>query len=442
MEKLTKYITNISAFQFSQLCRFGSLFLIGIILVRCYSTTDIGLYETIIFIAGAVSFFWLWGILQTFISLSPETIETKENRKYKNKAYFNAFILLLIFSMLTVLFLVVFKHSISHFLNDNKELPFFKWLLLYILFSSPANLTEYIYLDLHKPKHIIVYSIISNGIQFAFLALPALLGNPMESTIMFLVLANVLKFIWLIILISKHGYFSIDIKFIKQNLYLAAPIIGSSILSGSGPYIDGLIITHYYDSATFAIFRYGAREFPLAVILTNALSNSLIPEFYSSGLEASVHKLHEQTKKLMHLIFPLTIFFLLTSKWFYIYLFSPDFLMSARIFNIYLLLTIPRFIAPNTILLGLKNTKPIFWVSFIEIITNIAASLILVQFWGVAGVVFGTVISYVVERLLFVIITKQKYNITFKEYIPQKIFFVYSVFTIIAYIFAEIFITH
>jgi O-antigen/teichoic acid export membrane protein len=442
MEKLTKYITNISAFQFSQLCRFGSLFLIGVILVRCYSTSDIGLYETLIFIAGAVSFFWLWGILQTFISLSPETIEIKENRKFKNKAYFNAFVLLLIFSALTILFLIIFKHSISHFLNDNKKIPFFKWLLLYILFSSPANLTEYIYLDLHKPKHIIIYSIVSNGVQFVFLSLSAILDYPIETTIMFLVFANVLKFIWLIILIGKHGYFTIDTKFIKQNLYLAAPIIGSSILSGSGPYVDGLIITHYFDSATFAIFRYGAREFPLAVILTNALTNSLIPEFYSSGLEASVHKLYAQTKKLMHLIFPLTIFFLLTSKWLYIYLFSPDFLMSARIFNIYLLLTIPRFIAPNTILLGLKNTKPIFWISLTEIITNIAASLILVKFWGVTGVVFGTIISFVFERSLFVFITRKNYGISFKEYIPRKIFFIYSVLTIFAYIFAEFFITH
>jgi O-antigen/teichoic acid export membrane protein len=433
MKALSKYITTISAFQFSQLCRFVSLFLIGIVFVRFYATSEIGLYETVIFIAGAVSFFWLWGILQTFITLSPATMENGQDGKQRNKAYFNAFILLLLFSLLTVVFLVVFRNAISQFLNNNKELPFFKWLLLYILLSSPSNLTEYIYLDLQKSKHIIVYSIVSNTAQLLFLTIPAIIGFSMVFAIMSLVLVNGLRFIWLLIIIYKNSHFQIDISFIKKNLKLAVPIIGSSILSGSGPYIDGLIITHFYDDATFALFRYGAREFPLAIILVNALSNGILPEFSKFGLSATLEKLKKQTRILMHLLFPFTIVLIVSSQWLFKIFFSNEFLFSAQIFNLYLLLTVPRLILPNTIVLGLKKNTYVFWIAFIEIIINVIVSIAMVRVWGVLGVVFGTVISFFVERVIYLLLLRYKFNIQINNYIPAKLYFIYATFTVAIY---------
>ncbi|MDP2336448.1 MAG: hypothetical protein Q8N05_08375 [Bacteroidota bacterium] len=54
----------------------------------------------------------------------------------------------------------------------------------------------------------------------------------------------------------------------------------SLLLSGSGQYIDGFIITAWFDDATFAVFRYGARKFPLVIILlANAFSSSVLPGF-------------------------------------------------------------------------------------------------------------------------------------------------------------------
>ena len=69
-------------------------------------------------------------------------------------------------------------------------------------------------------------------------------------------------------------------KFMKEHLYLGTPLIITSLISGSAQYTDGIIVSAVYrDPAMFAWFRYGAKEFPLVLLLANGLSNAMLPEF-------------------------------------------------------------------------------------------------------------------------------------------------------------------
>ena len=72
----------------------------------------------------------------------------------------------------------------------------------------------------------------------------------------------------------------ISVEFMKEHLYLGTPLILTSLISGSAQYTDGVIISAVYrDPAMFAWFRYGAKEFPLVLMLANGLSNAMLPEF-------------------------------------------------------------------------------------------------------------------------------------------------------------------
>jgi hypothetical protein len=196
------------------------------VFVRYYSKSEIGEYETLLFIASAVSFFWLRGILQTFLSL----INTDKNNKKPN-TYFNAFILLTLFSVLTIAFLIVFKQSIEHQLINKNEIPFFNWVLLYIFFSTPTFLIEYIYLGNNKPNNIIIYALVSYGIQFLAIIIPTLLNYPLEVAIIGLVLTSLLRFIYLVAILNKYSTFVISLPFIRQHLKLAFPLIGKAKLT-------------------------------------------------------------------------------------------------------------------------------------------------------------------------------------------------------------------
>ena len=75
--------------------------------------------------------------------------------------------------------------------------------------------------------------------------------------------------------------------------------------------------------------RYGAKEFPFSLLLANALSIALISKLSNQNeLEEGMTVLKEKSKRLMHVLFPVSILFLLTSKWFYPLVFSIKYFLK------------------------------------------------------------------------------------------------------------------
>lgn len=429
MKFISNRISNISALQFVQLLRFSVLFLISIVFTRYYSKSQIGEYETLLFVASAVSFFWLRGILQTFLSV----LNSKKGEE-KSNIYFNVFVLLLFFSLLTIIFLFVFKRSIETHLIQSQPIPYFKWLVVYIFFSTPSFLIEYIYLAKDKPKPILVYGLISYGFQFIILTVSTLLGYSIEIALIGLVIVSFGRFIFLVNILYKYAEFTFSFPFIKKHLKLAYPLIGSSLLSGSGQYVDGFIITKLFDAADFAVFRYGAREFPLVVIMANALSHAMIPEFTKLSYSSALEKLKSSSLKLMHLLFPITLVLLISSNLLFPFVFTQNFSFSAKIFNVYSLLIVLRLIFPETILIGKKYTSVFLSVSLMEITANIFLSIVFAHWWGLLGIAYGTVVANVLERIVLLIVVKKKYKTKLTEYIPLYWFVIYSLVFILTFV--------
>ena len=107
-------------------------------------------------------------------------------------------------------------------------------------------------------------------------------------------------------------------------------------------------------------------------------------------------------------------------------LFNENFIRSADIFLIYLLLIIPRLVFPQTILIGLKKTRIILIASFIEIVLNIFLSLYLVQIYGLVGIALATVIVFIIEKGFLIAYNYFKLHIKPNEYIPVATHLIYS----------------
>jgi O-antigen/teichoic acid export membrane protein len=416
-------INQISALQIFQLIRFSTLLMIGVVFAKLgLSTAEIGQYETFLFLAGAVSFFWLNGLIQGFLPISEKRAESE-----KSPLFFNVFYLLTAFSALAVIFLILFEGAVSGHLLKSSNIPFFQYLLVYLFVTSPASLVEYIYLLRKEGKEMLVYGAVSYALMFGLVVLPALLGMGMEFSMAGLVASSVFRLVWLFILLFRHSKPGFDKQFIRTHLKCAYPLIFSMLLSGSGQYIDGFIITGYFDDATFAIFRYGAREFPLVLLLANAFSSSMLPEFAdSSVVKLSLQKIRQNAAKMGRWLFPLSGAMMLVSHWVFPVVFNRNFSESSTIFNIYLLLIVSRLLFPQTILIGLRSTREIMWASFFEILVNVGLSLWFVQLWGLPGVAYGTVCAYMFEKLFLMFWVKKNFRIHPSEYLNVKQHLLYS----------------
>jgi hypothetical protein len=429
--KKLKLIDNISGLQLFQLMKPVVFLIISIVFTKSHLTrAEIGQWEMFMFIAGLLTFFWVTGIIQSLLPLYHRNRTFRkigENGKTKSPEIFNAFLLLCFFSLLFFLLGHSLKNHFSVF-HISGNVPFLNTLLLYILLSSPVCLIEYIYLLNNRSYRIFQYGLYTFLAQLVLIIVPILLGKDIIWSVYGLLVITGIRWVWLIILLRRYSEMKVSFEFMKEHLYLGTPLILTSLISGSAQYVDGVIISSvYHDPGMFAWFRYGAKEFPLVLMLANGLSNAMLPEFSTrERMKESLAKIRVKSEKLMHILFPAAILIMLFTRWLYPRMFNPDFQRSADIFLVYSLLIIPRLVFPQTIIIGRKKTHITLIAAIVELSINIPLSLLMIH-WGynLVGVALSTFIVYCIEKIFLASYLWIKMKIRPAEYIPLKVYAIY-----------------
>jgi len=430
MNVLKKYITSVVGLQLFQFIRFGTLLLINILLAKSYfNTHEIGQYESFLFFYSALTFFWISGFLQAFLALF-----NRPTLAQPAVALFNFSALLFTASILiAALILFFFTFGLNDFCGE-KTIPHLPLFLLYFVINTPTLFIEYYYLLKEKPLLIISYGCVVFVFQIVVTSAAIVFQMSIEAIIIALVLTSILKLVWLAIILIQESKAQIDLKFLRNLLTYSLPIVLSMLIGSSAEYIDGIIVSTKFDSSTFAIFRYGAKELPLSVLLLTALSTAMISAFSKeTDLQTSLRLLRRQVKRLMHLLFPVSIILLLSSQIFYPLIFNSTFSESVKVFDMYLLLIISRIIVLQPVLIGLLRTKVVLLASLAELALNILCSLVFVIFWGIAGVAFATVLAFVFQKIIFMTFVYKTMKIKPNQYLPYNAFLLYSLLLIIVF---------
>lgn len=434
-----KFIDNISGLQLFQLLRFTIFLIVSIVFTKSHLTkAEIGSWEMFLFIASLVSFFWVTGLIQSLLPLYHRNRTYRkigDNNSEKSPEIFNAFLLLSFFSFLVFIIGQSIKGDISIF-SFSGNVPYIKLLLIYILLSNPVSLIEYIYLLNNRSYRILQYGLYTFTAQLLVIITPILAGKDLVWSFYGLLLITGVRWVWLIILLRRYTEMRISVRFMKEHLYFGFPLILTSLISGSAQYIDGLIISTFYnDPETFAHFRYGAKEFPLVLMLANGLSNAMLPEFSTrSRMKEALAKIKLKSRRLMHFLFPASMLMMLFTRWLFPRVFTPEFIRSADVFLIYLLLIIPRLVFPQTIIIGRKRTRITLFAAILELALNIPLSLLLIRDYGSVGVALATLIVYIVEKIFLAGYLWIKMKVKPSEYIPLRVYAVYSVLISILFI--------
>lgn len=412
--------------------RFSIFLIISVVFTKSHLTpAEIGQWEMFLFITGFLTFFWVTGIIQSLLPLYNRNLtyrRTGDNGPDKSPEIFNTFLLLCFFSIL----FFAFGHSIKNYFSVfhiSGNVPYINLLLLYILLSSPVCLIEYIYLLNNRSYRIFQYGLYTFLAQLIFVLAPLFFGKDIIWSIYGLLLISGFRWIWLIVLLRRYTKMSISFEYMKEHLYLGLPLILSTLISGSAQYTDGIIVgAVFQDPEKFAWFRYGAKEFPLVLMLANGLSNALLPEFSTrTQMKESLAKIKAKSEKLMHLLFPLTMVVMLFARWVYPRLFNPDFEKSSGIFLIYACLIVPRLVFPQTIIVGRKKTRITLIAALLELALNIPLSLLMIKWgYGLPGIALATLIVYIFNKVILVMYLWIKMKIKPAEYIPLKVYALYS----------------
>ncbi len=433
--RLNSFLNPGRAFQFFQIFRQGASILIAILLAKSVlSNSDIGNYEQLWYVGNTLSFFWVSGLIQGILTFFPG-LKGKEQQGY----FFEAYLSFLMISAGICLLLLVMEGPLVQFFTGQDQLDYYHLFIAFVFFNWPTYLLENFYLLHQKTWPIIYFALLAFVGQIVAVVLPLYLGYDFVYSFYALILLAVIKHIWLLAYLFKVSHFHWNARVVKEWILLALPLIAYALLGGFNTAFDNWIVNYFYagDPGKFAIFRYGARELPLALAMASAFSTAMLPEV-AADTRKSLQSIKRRSKTLFHLLFPLSIVLLLTSQWFFPWVFSPEFEGSIVVFNTYLLIIISRLIFSRTILVGLKDNNMVLLISIAELILNIVLSILFIQKWGLAGIAMATVIAYMAEKLLISAYLYRKYRIGLAEYTDLRWYGVYSVLLVMAFLWVEV----
>ncbi len=425
-------LSNLSSLQLFQLIRYGIFIWIGICFAKLkLPQSVIGQFETFILVSGMVSFFWVSGIINSMLSVYP-----KKNEEEKKAVLFNTFVSLFMFSAVAGVLLMVFSGNLLSFLDKQSEGNLVPLSVVYLLLNNPSFISEYVLFLNNKRKEMLLYGLVISLVSVTVAIVPVLLNYPIEYSMYGLIAAALARMLFAVFLLQRFASFQFSLQFQADSFKLSLPLIFSIFVSGSAEYIDGLIVKAKFNDMFFAVYRYGAKELPVLLIIANTFSTGMIPAI-AANLDDGLKELKKKSGRLMHFFFPLTMVLMFLSPLIYRYVFSESFVYSAVIFNIYLLLVIPRVLFPQTILTGIQQTKYLLVSSVIEIVLNVSLSVYLAGKIGLPGIAVGTFVAYTFDKLFLIGIGYFVYDIKPSAYIRGIPFFVYSVCTLVAFAFSH-----
>jgi len=175
------------------------------------------------------------------------------------------------------------------------------------------------------------------------------------------------------------------------------------------------------------------------LILANSLSTAMIVPI-ALNITTGIDELKRKVVQLARFIFPVSIVLMLSSKWLFVYFYNESYLQSAVIFNVMLLLVIPRLLFPQTILTALRMNKYTLISALLEIVINVVASILLMQQFGLVGIAYGTLIAFTFDKLFLVAVVYIKQQISPTSYTHSTLFLFGSLGLIGAFIFSIYFL--
>ena len=416
---LQRYFTKIGALQLFQVMRQGSTVVIAILLAKStLGLGGIGTYEKLGYIGYTISYFWIVGLVQSLLTLYPKQSLDQQ------KAFFStAYFIFVSISLLLFGVLYFFSDWVVWVFTTKSALDFFLLYSVFLLFNLPTFLLENFFLVKDQPLNIIKFGILTFGGQLLAVVLPPLFQYPFVYSFYSLIIVGLIKHIWLVWFLSRQGIWKIDWYLAKQWTWVALPLMFYAFVNGVNLAYDNWLVNYVFkgDNRMFAIFRYGSKELPIVIAMANAFSMAMLGDI-AKDIHQGVKAIREKSVRLLLQIFPLSIFFMLSSTFIYRIVFDDTFTASAPIFNVYLFTMISRLTFPHTIIISQQDNHVMAIVSIIELLINMVASYILVQYMGLVGIAWGTVISDAVEKLIYAAFVWYKYKIPFYHYTPVEWF--------------------
>lgn len=388
---------NVRQVQFFMLCRQSGIVLSSIILAHYLAVEAVGTIEMLMLCGYLMTFFWSDALVKGYLA----------NQQFLREKYFVTSFMWLYFlgALMAMVILLAGRTFLIPLFTSRQQLEGLGLFALYQVMIIPVWIAPLIGL-LKGHDHILASIYVLIGPAFSiYIGLQT--GADIHSALMGLFCYALVGFLWMM---SKTQFIrNLRLLLILKMIWPATwPLVLYAVSNGIARSFDAWLVARNFDNGTFAIFRYGAREFPLVIALAAGISTVMIPKLREMQ---SLEELKYRSTRLMNICFPFVGAFILISVPLFEFVFGAQYRDSAIIFNIYLLMTLTQLIFPQSIMTARGDTKWLWYISIAELLVNVVLSIFLMNEFGIIGIVWGTFIAYVFEKIVLMQFIASRYKI-------------------------------
>ena len=403
--------------QIGGILRFALIFLQGVILVKSGVPLEvIGQVELVFFFANFLMFYLQNGGKNAMLSWVPSL----KGGIGINLRLGTVFVVMQIFGLIGALLMLSISRipalSSYTFLQEGKNVIY---LAVYIFFTVPVVPLIYNYLLTNRYRRILWFIGVSYTLQITAVLVPIVLDLGVPAMMFALAAFSVVR--WVFALYDGRwfadGYPSRGL--ITAFIVFVFPLVFHAFNSGLMDFVDGWIVSWYFGEEQFALYRFGAKEFPVNALLIGGLLTGLIPVFNKAGAVDHA-SLKGEIKRLIRTLLPVNCLLILTSPLLYTLVYSAEFTVSARIFNIYALTLLSRVVVNQVYLYVLHRNWILALSTMGEVVLNIILSVLLLQSFGLIGIPLATVIAYAAHKIFIVIYVDINLKTKVQQYFPVR----------------------
>lgn len=408
----------VRAGQFAQVMRQLAFIAIALLLPHlAVSRAEIGNWEQFQYLGFLLGFAWLTGIGQAYL-------RQVRGLDAANAAHLTRSLLkiILAITLLLVGVLLLFQRPTLALLAGGAALPGWSLYLLFLLTHWPGLIYEQVLLARKKARKLMWFSLLGNGSLLLAILLPLVLGMSWSESLPWLLAVSLIKGL---LMLDKDSWGFTD----TQQIATTSDVKWMALLKASGYFVayaalgafivsfDPWLVNYWYqgDESTFAIYRYGTRELPLIMAVTNGVGAAVLPQI-AEDRPAALTQLKASSLRLMHLFFPFAFLLLLSSPWWWEWVFTARFAESLPLFQLFLFVGISRFMMSIVLLTGTGHGKALVGLGIIELVLNAIFSIWLVSWLGLMGIVWATIIAYTLDRILACAYLYHKEGIPLSDY--------------------------
>ena len=388
------------------------------------SLDAVGRVEIIFFTANLFSFFWINGLKNSLLSRVDD-----DQSVIMGRQFFTYFLIAMSYAIIFGLIAGVYYACTES--ESSQTIVFI--LIASLLFNAPTYLTDAFLQVKEEYAAISRYGIWAHLLQFLLIGSVAWYTQDWQMVLWAFVLWAVIKWIYFLMVVSSSWAVALDLKYIKTIVSDSSYLILFALVGGCMEYIDGVLVERFFEPSQFAIFKYGAKEFPLSLLMVAAISSALLP-LASTQIGEATTKLKLELGKLIPILFLSSALLMMVSPYLFRWVYSSAFGFSALIFNLYLLILITRILLPQIFIYAREIKKYLIYIGVLELIINVSLSLLLIPAYGMIGIVIATLVAYVVEKVVLLWLVQSRLDIGLTDLIPVRKYLFYSCILIFCFV--------